>query len=61
MVLAIGAFRPARTITSNTLNPAQQNQLEPPAMIGFISSANSPKFFDAIRISWDFIQLDVAL
>ena len=56
MVLAIGALRPDRTRTSNTASSAPESEV-PAGMIGLISSAASPKLFDAMRISWLFIQL----
>ena len=56
MVLAIGAFRPARTSTSNTASSAAESD-DPPGMIGLMSSAISPNVPDAMRISWLFIQL----
>ena len=40
-VLAIGAFRPERTSTSNTASNAAES-LDPPAIIGLMSSAISP-------------------
>ena len=56
MVLAIGALRPARTITSNTASSAALSD-EPCGTMGLISSASSPNEADAMRISWLFIQL----
>ena len=55
IVFAIGADRPDRTITSNTASKAPLSDV-PPGMIGLMSSAASPKLFDAIRISWLRIQ-----
>ena len=55
IVLAIGAFRPDRTSTSNTASSAPLSEV-PAGMIGLISSAASPKLFDAIRISCERIQ-----
>ena len=53
---AIGAARPARTSTSNTLSSAAES--EPPGwMIGFTSASASPNASEAMRISWLFIQL----
>ena len=56
IVFAIGADRPARTITSNTESSAAES-LAPCGMIGLMSSAISPNAPEAIRISWLFIQL----
>ena len=56
IVLAMGALRPDRTSTSNTASSAPESEV-PPGMIGLMSSAASPKLFEAMRISWDFIQL----
>ena len=50
MVLAIGAFRPDRTSTSNTASKAPESDV-PPGMIGLISSAMSPNADEAMRIS----------
>ncbi len=60
MVLAIGASRPARTSTSNTASSAAESD-EPCATIGLMSSALSPKAEDAMRISWERIQLRLPL
>src|SRR6056297_3633333 len=60
IVLAIGALRPARTRTSNTASSAALSEA-PPAMIGLMSSAISPKYALDRRISWDFIQLMLPL
>ena len=60
MVLVIGAERPERTITSNTASSAALSD-EPAGMIGLISSARSPKVFEAMRISWLFIQFELPL
>jgi hypothetical protein len=57
IVLAIGALRPARTRTSNTASSAALSDA-PPAMIGLISSAISPKYaLEAKPDLVDFIQL----
>ncbi len=56
IVLAIGALRPARTITSNTESSAAES-LAPCGTIGLMSPAMSPNAPDAMRISWLFIQL----
>ncbi|OIQ77224.1 hypothetical protein GALL_410830 [mine drainage metagenome] len=56
IVLAIGADRPARTITSNTASSAPLSDV-PAGTIGLMSSAMSPKVAEAMRISWLFIQL----
>ncbi len=56
MVLAIGAFRPARTSTSNTESSAALSE-DPCGTIGLMSSAMSSNVADAMRISWLFIQL----
>ncbi len=55
MLLAMGAARPARTITSNTASSAALSEA-PWATIGLMSSASSPNDADAMRISWLFIQ-----
>ncbi len=55
IVLAIGAFRPARTSTSNTASSAAEST-DPPGTIGLMSSAISPNVPEAIRISWLRIQ-----
>ena len=60
MVLAIGALRPARTMTSNTASSAALSD-EPLGMIGLMSSASSPRKLDAIRISWLRIQFMLPL
>ena len=56
MVLAIGAERPARTITSNTASSAPESEV-PAGTIGLMSSAISPNVLEAMRISWLRIQL----
>ena len=50
IVFAIGALLPALTNASNTESNAAESD-EPPGIIGFISSAISPKADDAILIS----------
>ena len=56
MLFAIGAERPPRTITSNTLSSDAES--EPPACTtGFKSSPYSPKAPATMRGSWLFIQL----
>ena len=50
MVLAMGAFRPARTSTSNTASKAAESE-DPCGTIGLMSSAMSPNAPEAIRIS----------
>ncbi len=54
--LAMGADRPARTSTSNTLSSAAES--EPPGCTtGLTASWLSPKACAAMRISWLRIQL----
>ena len=60
MVLTIGALRPPRTSTSNTASSAPLSDV-PPGMIGLMSSADSPKAAEAMRISWLRIQLTLPL
>src|SRR5690606_13387707 len=56
IVFAIGALRPARTITSKTASSAAESD-DPGRTIGLMSSASSPKCSELIRISWLFSQL----